>query len=368
MTREKTQEELEEEEEEEDSEDTDAGSSPSSAILPGIPGMNSKRSSRYNLEEIHIDGDLTSDSMSPRRVKKQWRTSIDDGFYFGSSWLKFMEANQMTPVMEKMIQPMLGEFIGTFLLTFAGVCVGCSGHLTSDAGPVSTGLTVMLVIMALGPISGAHINPSVSIGFSIIGELNLLLCFLYVISQILGSTVAALVARALLPTDRYIAGNGGMVLIPPTSEVTEAIGAEVVATFFLVFVVLHMAADQPGSAMTPVAIGLTVIVNIYAVGGISGCCMNAARSIGASIAATGQDFLQQNDESVIEKAWMHNLWYLIGTVLGTGLAGVVYRFLTAKNPKYGIRCESLCKKSPARTDNQSEIAAAGAFSESTDPC
>ena len=52
---------------------------------------------RYNLEEIHIDGDLTSDSASPRRTKKQWRTSIDDGFGFGSSWLKFAEANGMTP-------------------------------------------------------------------------------------------------------------------------------------------------------------------------------------------------------------------------------------------------------------------------------
>ena len=47
---------------------------------------------------------------------------------------------------------MAAEFLGTFLLTFAGVCVGCSTGLTADAGPVSTGLTVMLVIMALGPV------------------------------------------------------------------------------------------------------------------------------------------------------------------------------------------------------------------------
>jgi len=366
MTREKTQEELEEEEEEEDSEDTDAGSSPSSAILP-IPGMNSKRSSRYNLEEIHIDGDLTSDSMSPRRVKKQWRTSIDDGFYFGSSWLKFMEANQMTPVTEKVIQPMAAEFLGTFLLTFAGVCVGCSTGLTADAGPVSTGLTVMLVIMALGPVSGAHINPCVSLAFSIIGELNALLCFLYVLSQVLGSTVAALVARAILPTNNYVAGNGGTVLIPSSTGVTEAIGAEIVATFFLIFVVLHMAADQNGNILTPVAIGLVVVVNIYAVGGISGCCMNPARSIGATIAATGQDFMAQNDESVLAKSWLHNLWYLIGTSLGTVIAGVVYRFLTAKNPKYGIRCDSLRKRASSRTENHFETAT-GALSESTDPC
>ena len=54
--------------------------------------------------------------------------------------------------MEKIGQPMLAEFFGTFLLTFAGVCVGCNSNLTADAGPVSTGLTVMLVIMALGPV------------------------------------------------------------------------------------------------------------------------------------------------------------------------------------------------------------------------
>ena len=66
--------------------------------------------------------------------------------------------------------------------------------------------------------------------------------------------------------ESYILGNGGVVLIPAsTVEVTSAIGAEIVATFFLIFVVLHMAADQPGNALTPVAIGLVVIVNIYAV-------------------------------------------------------------------------------------------------------
>ena len=54
-------------------------------------------------------------------------------------------------------------------------------------------------------------------------------------------------------------------MIPATTEVTEAIGAEIVATFFLIFVVLHMAADQSGNVLTPVAIGLVVVVNIYAV-------------------------------------------------------------------------------------------------------
>lgn len=272
----------------------------------------------------------------------------------------------MTPVMEKIVQPVLGEFFGTFFLTFVGICVGCSGQTTADTGPVSTGLTVALVIMALGPVSGAHINPCVSLAFAIIGELKMVLCFCYFAAQLLGAAIAGVVARFLLPGESYSSGNGGMVLIPADSGATQAIGAEVVATFFLIYVVLHTAADQNGS-LAPVAIGFVVIVNIYAVGGISGCCMNPARALGATIAATGEEFPSTNEVSILSRSWMDNLWYLIGTLFGTILAGLVYRFLTAKNPKYSIRCDSLRRRSSNGHQTQIETGPSG-FSESTDPC
>jgi len=273
--------------------------------------------------------------------------------------------------MEKIGKRLVAEFLGTFLLTFVGVCVGCSGSTTADSGPVAGGLTVALIVMTIGYISGSHINPCVSIAFAIIGELKPLLCFLYIIAQIVGSTVAGIIARVILLPKSYIGGKGGMVLIPSSSGVGQAIAAEIVATFFLVFVVLHTAADQEAYILAPVAIGFVVTVNSYALGGISGCCMNPARSLGASIAAIESGLERvllnstesvkgspkqadnQYDNSVLSKSWMDNLWYLIGTLLGTALAVLFFRLITAKNPKYSVNnCDCGRKQPPTQNEIQ----------------
>lgn len=279
--------------------------------------------------------------------------------------------------MEKIGKRLVAEFLGTFLLTFVGICVGCSGNTTADSGPIANGLTVALIVMTIGYISGSHINPCVSIAFAIIGELKPLLCFLYIIAQIVGSTVAGIIARVILLPKSYIGGKGGMVLIPLLSGVGEAIAAEIVATFFLVFVVLHTAADQEAYILAPVAIGFVVTVNIYALGGISGCCMNPARSLGASIAAIESNlkYVSLNSTEsvkgspkqdtrhniwVLSKCWMDNLWYLIGTLLGTALAVLFFRLITAKNPKYLVNnCDCRQKQPPTQNEIQFDATPGG---------
>lgn len=355
MTREKTQEELEEEEE--SSEEEDPGSSPSSAILP-VLGLESKRSSRYGLEDIHTNYELSSNSSSPKK-KKQWRTSLDSEH---SPWIKCLTTDDLTPVMTKFVQPLVAEFIGTFILTFTGVCYGCSTHKTDVGGPVSTGLTVTAVILALGHISGAHINPAVSIGFLIAGEIKCLLFIFYVGAQFLGATCAGLMARGLMTTTRYQIGHAGMVLIPEETDALQAIVMEAVITFTLVYVVLQTVCDQPELTLTPLAVGFIVLINIFAAGEISGGCMNPARSTGATMAATGVQFL---DSVTLHQAWLDNLWYVLGTSFGAIAAGGTYRLLMAQNPKYNLQ-PTLRQKFSRQPGKQDETGPTG-ISDATDP-
>jgi len=374
--KEKSAEELAEEEEEEDS--TEGGSSPSSPIVP-LPGNASKRSSRLVLDDLRfVTSAVIDDGRSSRSSseKRRWRTSLRPKLGLGKRCKVLALENDMHPVLDRLVRPLVAEFLGTFLLTFVGVCVSCKQGASADAGPVSTGLTVALVIMMFGPVSGAHINPCVSLAFALTGHLTLLKLPCYILAQIAGSSVAGLLARLLLSPSSYLSGFAGLVLIPNGVSVSTAIIAEAVATFFLIMVVLHVAVDQSSYLMAPVAIGFVVIVNIFSLGDVSGCCMNPARSIGASIAATG---LQNGDHSnsvdsinsniidsnsinsniinsnsinsmdnsssidtnaLLQRSWMDNLWFVLGTGLGTIVAAAVFRILTSTQPSMGLSCLS----------------------------
>lgn len=211
----------------------------------------------------------------------------------------------------------LAEFIATLLFVFAGVGSAISyNKLTSDAALDPAGLVAVAVAHAFAlfvgvsmaaNISGGHLNPAVTLGLAVGGNITILTGLFYWIAQLLGSTVACLLLKFVtnglaVPTHGVAAGLNGI----------EGVVMEIVTTFALVYTVYATAADpKKGSLGTiaPMAIGFIVGANILAAGPFSGGSMNPARSFGPAVVAG--DFSQN---------WI----YWVGPLIGGGLAGFIY--------------------------------------------
>ncbi|XP_019058595.1 PREDICTED: aquaporin TIP2-1 [Tarenaya hassleriana] len=215
------------------------------------------------------------------------------------------------------IKAYLAEFISTLLFVFAGVGSAIAfGKLTSDAPLDAPGLVAiavchgfgLFVAVAVGAnISGGHVNPAVTFGLALGGQITVLTGIFYWIAQLLGSTVACFLLKFV---------TGGLAV--PIHSVGAGLGAvegivmEIIITFALVYTVYATAADpKKGSLGTiaPIAIGFIVGANILAAGPFSGGSMNPARSFGPAVAAG--DF-------------SGHYVYWVGPLIGGGLAGLVY--------------------------------------------
>ncbi|XP_031262629.1 probable aquaporin TIP2-2 [Pistacia vera] len=210
----------------------------------------------------------------------------------------------------------LSEFIATLLFVFAGVGSAIAyGKLTSDAALDEAGLVAVAVAHAFAlfvgvsmaaNISGGHLNPAVTFGLAIGGNITILTGIFYWIAQCLGSIVACLlrqfVTSSATPTHGVASGMSAL----------EGVVMEIVITFALVYTVYATAVDpKKGSLGTiaPIAIGFIVGANILAAGPFSGGSMNPARSFGPAVVSG--DFSQM---------WI----YWVGPLIGGGLAGLIY--------------------------------------------
>ncbi|KAI9110994.1 hypothetical protein K1719_017869 [Acacia pycnantha] len=215
------------------------------------------------------------------------------------------------------IKAYVAEFIATLLFVFAGVGSAIAyGALTKDAALDPAGLVAVAVAHAFAlfvgvsvaaNISGGHLNPAVTFGLIIGGNITVLTGIFYWVFQLLGSLVACLLLKYVtsaptIPVHGLASGVG----------IGEGIVFEIVATFGLVYTVYATAADPkkgPLGTIAPIAIGFIVGANILAAGPFSGGSMNPARSFGP--AAVSGDFT--------------NYWiYWVGPLIGGGLAGAIY--------------------------------------------
>lgn len=216
------------------------------------------------------------------------------------------------------VQKYVAEFIGAFFLVFITVmAIMGEAEFGTNIGllgvALASGLAITGVVAAVGGISGAHVNPAVTISLAAIGNIGWNDVPGYIVSQLTGSLVAVLVAGALLGD----VANLGACL--PGAGITEgaALITEIVLTFFLMFVIASVATD-PGSAgrgMAPLVIGLTVTVNILVGGPLSGAAMNPARWFGPAV--IGSNYTA---------AWI----YLVGPLVGAGLGAFAYQFVRAR--------------------------------------
>ena len=206
----------------------------------------------------------------------------------------------------------LAEAVGTYLLVFAGpgavvINAVSDGGVTSLGIGLSFGLVVMVAIFAIGHISGAHINPAVTLAFAVFGSFPWRHVPAYIVAQLAGAAGAALSLRWLFGN---VASLGGTI---PTDGAGQALGLEVIITFFLMFVIVAVATDEraiPGAAA--VAIGGYVGLAATFSGPIAGASMNPARSFGPAIASG---------------TWTDHWVYWVGPIAGALLGALVYTYL-----------------------------------------
>ncbi|UCH98252.1 MAG: MIP family channel protein [Candidatus Aminicenantes bacterium] len=222
----------------------------------------------------------------------------------------------------KITKASLAEFIGTFFLVFVGCGAvtanqlfnGAVGHLGVS---LAFGLVIMVMIYAVGHISGAHFNPAVTISFTFNRHFPLKLVTPYILSQYLGAIAAAYVLfltyNPMLQAQKPGAVLNLGVTQPANDSLITGIIWEFLLTFILMFVITAVATDTRavGSA-AGMSIGGTVCLCALFAGPITGASMNPARSLGPAL-VTGQ--------------WEFFLVYLIPPILGAVLAGYTYNFL-----------------------------------------
>ncbi|AIE59974.1 MIP/aquaporin family protein [Bacillus methanolicus] len=208
-----------------------------------------------------------------------------------------------------MRKKLIAEFIGTYFLVFAGTGAIVINEITKSLTHIGIALTFGLVVMALiytfGHISGAHFNPAVSIGFVVNGDISVLECLFYIISQLLGALSASATLYALFGN---IAKLGSTL---PKFSWQQSFVLELILTFALMMVIFGSAVHGKAvKSFAGIAIGATVGLEAMFAGPICGASMNPARSIAPALVSRHLDHL-----------WI----YIVATILGAVLASLVYK-------------------------------------------
>jgi aquaporin Z len=215
----------------------------------------------------------------------------------------------------------LAEMVGTFVLVFGGVgsAVLAGSHIGFLGVSFAFGLSLLAMVYAIGPISGCHINPAVTLGVLMAKKIGVKDAAAYVVAQIVGAIIASgvilFVARgAAAGYDVATAGlgaNGFGAHSPEGYSLGAALVAEIVLTMFLVVTVLGSTDIKAPVGFAGVAIGL-VLTLIHLVGiPITNTSVNPARSIGPALFVGGW---------AIEQLWL----FIVAPLIGAAIAAVVY--------------------------------------------
>lgn len=206
----------------------------------------------------------------------------------------------------------IAELIGTFAIVFCGtgaiiINQQSGGTVTHVGIAITFGLVVMSMIYSLGNISGAHLNPAVSIAFAIAGRFPLRQLFPYIIAQLLGATLASLVLKGLFPHNEFL----GATL--PAGSAMQSFVLELILTFFLMLVIVNVATGSKEQGMfAGLAIGSVVALEAMFAGPVCGASMNPARSFAPAFVS-----------GHFEHLWV----YLIAPVTGAVAAIPVWKYL-----------------------------------------
>lgn len=216
------------------------------------------------------------------------------------------------------LQALAAELIGTFALVFAGcgaIMVDAKTHALGHVGvAIVFGLAIMVMIYAVGHVSGAHFNPAVTFAFALTRHFPWTRVVAYWGAQLAGAALAAALLRGSLGN---VADLGSTL---PTGSDGRAFLWELVLSFFLMFVIMGVATDTRAvGEAAAIAIGGTVGLDALFGGPITGASMNPARSLGPAL-VSGE---------------LRSIWvYLAAPLVGTALAALAYVYVRGDTPEW----------------------------------
>lgn len=209
----------------------------------------------------------------------------------------------------------LAELLGTFALVFFGtgaiIINEQQGGVISHVGiAICFGLIVMAMIYALGDISGAHLNPAVTLAFTLSGRFPVKQVPAYMASQIAGAILSSLVLKYLFPGNEFLGSTR------PSGSIGQSFVLEMILTFLLMLVIIQVSTGSKERGMfAGLAIGSTVLLEALMAGPVSGASMNPARSLAPAIVS----------------GHTQHLWiYLLAPVLGASFSIPVFKLLSNK--------------------------------------
>ena len=219
------------------------------------------------------------------------------------------------------------EFIGTFILVFAGSGAVMINDITGALGHTGVAMTFGFVIVALiysfAHVSGAHFNPAVTIAFYSMGEFNRKRVLPYISAQILGGIAASITLFYLLQEDfNQLSELSYLGATLPHGSVAQSFGFEFLLAFILMLVISASAVHGKAiKGFTGIAIGFTVGLEAMFAGPITGASMNPARSSGPAVVSGHYEHL-----------WL----YIVATILGALLAALVFVKLIHSDGRKGV--------------------------------
>jgi aquaporin Z len=208
------------------------------------------------------------------------------------------------------------EAIGTFMLVLVGAGAGA---VIPDSNPakiaivaLAHGLILVGIIYTYGHLSGAHVNPAVTLGLLAGGYIKVTRAVYYWFAQLIGAVLAAAFIKLFIPVDAagaVLASVGETKGSLTGAYLPNALALEFIMTFFLVSVVIQAAAHGKAGFVAGLGIGLLLAANILFAGTLTGASLNPARTFGPALVNSG--------------LFTYGLPYMIAILLGGGAAGYI---------------------------------------------
>jgi len=226
-----------------------------------------------------------------------------------------------TPSLQKRF---IAELLGTFFLVFLGTfSVTSVGSISELAVGFAFGIGAIGAVYSFGHVSGAHINPAVTVALAVRGKFPWKEVVPYVVAQLIGAIFASLLNTSILGETLAVRASLGATY--PNSNLSDygvnpafsALICEIVITFILVLTILSVTEKEAPSGFAGLAIGLILGMNVMIAANISGGSMNPARTFGPQLVLL---MLGEHVATTLESAWV----YWVGPLFGGFLAALVH--------------------------------------------